>query len=297
MLGFACLALDEDCWYRAEVIRLVGLVGREVWGEEFELPPLDLQEDIEIEQVEVGMTKEIDQGKKRKNKLEDLLRRRRAPQSGSEGEDSEESSDEIFESDTDDDEDISDTCLLDSSSDEELDVVIEAEEEPTVLPSLTELVEAADNTMLLPAIRLCLVWLKDKPEVLGQTCPGSEQLWHNLARMFTLLALQEKENIMTSVEVTQAMTEVESLVPLWEDWLVRGVYPGLDSHLAWEGKLEKGLEGVARIVKIVGVRNWLCGHQDSKISWSVCLKFLAQTERFFGGNTTHDAQSSSNEVE
>ena len=154
---------------------MVGLVGREVWGEEFELPPLDLQEDIEIEQVEVGMAKEIDQGKKRKNKLEDLLRRRRAPQSGSEGEDSDESLDEIFESDTDDDEDISDTCLLDSSSDEELDVVIEAEEEPTVLPSLTELVEAADNTMLLPAIRLCLVWLKDKPEVLGQTCPGSER--------------------------------------------------------------------------------------------------------------------------
>ena len=92
--------------------------------------------------------------------------------------------------------------MLDNSSDEELDVVIETDEESIMLPSLSELVKAVDNTQLLPTIRLCLAWLKDKPDVLGQTGPGSEQLWHNLARLFTLLALQEKESITASEEVT-----------------------------------------------------------------------------------------------
>jgi hypothetical protein len=72
-----------------------------------------------------GDCREIEQGKKRKNKLEELLRSRRSPQSWGEVEDSDESSDEIFEIDTEDEEDLNDTCLLDSSSDEELDVVIE----------------------------------------------------------------------------------------------------------------------------------------------------------------------------
>jgi hypothetical protein len=72
-----------------------------------------------------GDCREIEQGKKRKNKLEELLRSRRSPQSWGEVEDSDESSDEKFEIDTEDEEDLNDTCLLDSSSDEELDVVIE----------------------------------------------------------------------------------------------------------------------------------------------------------------------------
>lgn len=246
--------------------RVVALVGREVWGEDFELPPLDLQEE-DKEKTELGPVKELEQNRKRKNKLEDLLRRRRAPQSGSEGEDSDESSDDIFESDTDDDEDLSDTCLINSSSDEELDVVIEEDEQGTLLPSLSELVDAADNTNLLSGLRLCLMLLMDKPEVLGQTGPGSEQLWHNLARMFTLLALQEKETlVMTTQEVTKAMTEVGGSEPLWEDWLLRGVLSGGES-MAWDRKLGKENEKVARILKIGGVRDWVCSHQDSKISW------------------------------
>eukprot|EP00090_Calanus_glacialis_P017086 TRINITY_DN26699_c0_g1_i1.p1 TRINITY_DN26699_c0_g1~~TRINITY_DN26699_c0_g1_i1.p1 ORF type:complete len:831 (-),score=407.19 TRINITY_DN26699_c0_g1_i1:535-3027(-) len=249
-------------------LRVVGVVGREVWGEEFELPPLDLDEDTEIDKVETETIREIEQGKKRKNKLEELLRRRRAPQSGSEGEDSDESSDEIFESDTEDEEDLSDTCMLDSSSDEELDVVIEGDEESIMLPSLSELVKAVDNTQLLPTIRLCLAWLKDKPDVLGQTGPGSEQLWHNLARLFTLLALQEKESITASEEVTQVIREVTVELPLWEDWLLRGVFPDVDDKIVWEGKLEKREQGVARLVRIGEVRDWLCAHQDSKIAWS-----------------------------
>ena len=75
--------------------------------------------------METETTREIEQGKKRKNKLEELLRSRRSPQSWGEVEDSDESSDEKFEIDTEDEEDLNDTCLLDSSSDEELDVVIE----------------------------------------------------------------------------------------------------------------------------------------------------------------------------
>ena len=120
-------------------------------GDELELPPLDLKGgEVKVD----SLTLEIDQGKKRKNKLEDLLRRRRAPQSGSEGEDSDEfSSDEIFGSDI--DEDINDTCLLDSFSEDELDVVIEVEEEAALLPTLSDIVDSADDTQLLPAIRLC----------------------------------------------------------------------------------------------------------------------------------------------
>ena len=57
--------------------------------------------------------------------------------------------------------------MFDNSSDEELDVVIEGDEESIMLPSLSELVKAVDNTQLLPAIRLCLAWLIDKPDVLG----------------------------------------------------------------------------------------------------------------------------------
>ena len=218
--------------------------------------------------METEVAREVDQGKKRKNKLEELLRRRRAPQSGSEGEDSDESSDEIFESDS-EDEDLSDPCLLDSSSDEELDVVIEDGEENIIQPSLSELVEAVERTQLVPAIRLCLAWLRDQPEVLGQTGPGSEQLWHNLARMFTVLALQGKESITTSVEVTMIMEKVVTGGPLWEDCLLRGVFPQADEKIVWEGKLERREQEVVRLVRIGEMRDWLCGHQDSKIGWSV----------------------------
>jgi len=242
--------------------RVVGMVGREVWGEEFELPSLDLKKDEE--DIDTVAVKEMDPGKKRKNKLEDLLRRRRAPQSGSEGDDSDESSsDEIFESDT-DDEDLSDTCLLDSSSDDEMDVVIEMVEEATQLPTLLDLVNEADKTQMLPAIRLCLSWLKEKPEVLGQTGPGSEQLWHNLARMFTLLAMQEKENvIVTTQEVSKIITEVGGSEVLWEDSLLTGVL----QTPSWERKLGRKEEKIVRLLKIQEVRDWVCGHVDSKISW------------------------------
>jgi len=242
--------------------RVVAMVGREVWGDEFELPSLDLKKDEE--DMETVAVKDMDQGKKRKNKLEDLLRRRRAPQSGSEGDDSDESSsDEIFESDT-EDEDLSDTCLLDSSSDDEMDVVIEMVEEATQLPTLIDLVDEADKTQMLPAIRLCLSWLKDKPEVLGQTGPGSEQLWHNLARMFTLLALQERENaIVTTQEVSKIISEVGGSEVLWEDSLLSGVL----QTPSWERKLGRKEEKIVRLYRIQEVRDWVCGHVDSKISW------------------------------
>jgi hypothetical protein len=52
-------------------LRVVGTVGREVWGEELELPP-EIIDTFFLRQT----TREIEQGKKRKNKLEELLRRR-----------------------------------------------------------------------------------------------------------------------------------------------------------------------------------------------------------------------------
>jgi len=248
--------------------RIVGLVGREVWGEDWELPPIDMENETEVEKVEAEVLREIDQGKKRKNKLEELLRRRRAPQSGSEGEDSDESSDEIFESDTEDEEELSDPCLLDSSSDEELDVVIEdGGEDDIILPSLIELVDVAEETRLVPAMRLCLIWLKDQPEVLAQTGPGSEQLWHNLTRMFTVLALQEKVDIKSSESVVR-IVNAGSKGPLFEDWLIRGVFPKVDTKIEWEYKVEHAEQAVMRLVSIGEIRNWLCDYQDSKISWN-----------------------------
>ena len=44
-----------------------------------------------------------------------------------------------------------------------------------------------------------------------------------LSRLFTLLALQEKESINASEEVTKVIREVTVELPLWEDWLLRGV--------------------------------------------------------------------------
>ena len=46
-------------------------------------------------------------------------------------------------------------------------MVFKTDEECIMLHSLSELVKAVDNTQLLPAIRLCLAWLIDKPDVLG----------------------------------------------------------------------------------------------------------------------------------
>ena len=117
-----------------------------------------------------------------------MLRRRR--RSGSEGDESKESSDEIFESDTDEEpsdgqDELSD--VLNSSSDDELDVVIE-ETKSSSVPTVLDLVISVEASQLVPGIRLCLAWLgADMAEgVLGQTGPGSEQLWHNLARMLTV---------------------------------------------------------------------------------------------------------------
>ena len=89
-----------------------------------------------------------------------------------------------------------------------------------------------------------------------------------LSRLFTLLALQEKESINASEEVTKVIREVTVELPLWEDWLLRGVFPEVNDKMVWEGKLEKREQGVARLVLIGEVRDWLCAHQDSKIAWS-----------------------------
>ena len=91
-----------------------------------------------------------------------------------------------------------------------------------------------------------------------------------LSRLFTLLALQEKESINASEEVTKVIREVTVELPLWEDWLLvlRGVFPAVNDKMVWEGKLEKREQGVARLVRIGEVRDWLCAHQESKIAWS-----------------------------
>ena len=44
------------------VLRVVGTMGREVWGEEFDLPPLDLVDETEVDKVETEAIREIEQG-------------------------------------------------------------------------------------------------------------------------------------------------------------------------------------------------------------------------------------------
>ena len=43
------------------VLRVVGTMGREVWGEEFDLPPLDLVDETEVDKVETEAIREIEQ--------------------------------------------------------------------------------------------------------------------------------------------------------------------------------------------------------------------------------------------
>ena len=89
---------------------------------------------------------------------------------------------------------LNDACMLDSSSDEELEVVIE-EEDNIARHFLSGLVEAVEQIQLVPTIRLCLAWLSFQSEVLAQTGPITEQLWQAQigpdVHMF-MMALQEK---------------------------------------------------------------------------------------------------------
>ena len=68
--------------------------------------------------------------------------------------------------------------MLDNSSNEELDVVIETDEESIMLPSLSELVKAVDNTQLLPAIRCSWGRLGLALRSSGITLPGCAPCWH-----------------------------------------------------------------------------------------------------------------------
>ena len=183
---------------------LVARLGPKVWGQEWQLPEVTKLE-VKEEQQQLEVAEEV---KKRKSKLDDFLRRRRAPNSGSEGEDSGESSDEIFESDT-DEEDLTENCLADSSdSDRELDVVIEEDSSSSgsqaQLPPGSVLVSAAESSGLLAPLRL--------------------------ARLFTVLDLSAPDRLLLPAP---AMEPSHSCVPLWEDWLLRGLpLQGLQ-ELSW----------------------------------------------------------------
>ena len=159
---------------------------------------LDKYPDLEVKEMEeiVEVPVKEETVKKRKNKLENMLRRRRK-QSGSEGElklanlthcglligqyfnvyilgeDSEESSDEILESDDCEDEEDDDNSeddedyLVDSSSSEDEDVIVEEEEK--IVPSQKDLLEMSNQGEQLQAFILCYTWLKQHPHLLAQT--------------------------------------------------------------------------------------------------------------------------------
>ena len=117
-------------------------VARKVWGLAWQEPTPHLKE---LEK-ELGLKPE--ETKKKRTKLNELLRRRRRSGSGSEGDDASEDdseTEEIFESDS--DSELSDRSdLLDNSSDSEADVVIE-DEELAAVPSEWELVAAVELVM------------------------------------------------------------------------------------------------------------------------------------------------------
>ena len=128
-----------------------------------------------------------------KKKRLELMRRRRPAQSGSEGEDTEDSSEEIFDSDeedvvVDDDDEEDESYLVDSSSEEE--------EEDEERVTLADLVTISNTGQELQGITVCLAWLEQHGEVVEQTGPGSEQLWANLASLFSLLSLRPRHQLL-----------------------------------------------------------------------------------------------------
>ena len=54
---------------------------------------------------------------------------------------------------------------------------------------------------------------------------------------------------------------------MWEDFLVRGVMARKASIVDVDGKLERQKEKIVRLIRIGEIRDWICRHQDSKISW------------------------------
>ena len=85
------------------------------------------------------------------------------------GEDSEESSDEIFESDSTEEEEEEDNSvdeeyLVDSSSDDD-DVIVEEEEK--IVATQRDLVELSNQEEQLQTFILCYTWLKQHPHLLA----------------------------------------------------------------------------------------------------------------------------------
>ena len=252
--------------------RAVAGVGARLWGAAWS-PPLPALQETKVEE---------EQPKKRRNKLEELLRRRRRSGSGSEGEvgsgeeSGEEGEGEIYHSDESEDELSSRGDLLEGSSDSELDVVVEEEEEGRV--SEEELVEAAEDTGLLPGLLLCLAWLADglAEGVLAQTGPGSDQLWTNLAALCSVLgAGAAAGRVVASARVERARGDRGALP---EDWLLRGLVEG---EVEWGEEVRARQRGAVRVSRLEGARRWLCAHTDSKIAWSEAqgLAYLRQEEQ------------------
>ena len=54
---------------------------------------------------------------------------------------------------------------------------------------------------------------------------------------------------------------------MWEDFLVRGVMARKASIVDVDGKLQRQKEKIVMLIRIGEIRDWICRHQDSKISW------------------------------
>ena len=279
-----------QAWLMAILSHLAGKIVANVLDK---FPELEAKEIEEINEDPKEIKEDV---KKRKNKLENMLRRRRAGQSGSEGDDSDKSSDEIFESDEEssdeeeeDDDNSDDDFLIESSSeeddDDDDDVVVEDRQPPTQ----AEVVATCHEKELLATFTLCQTWLRQHPHLLAQTGQGSEQMWTNLANLFTVLCLDPRDGLALSPEVATTLdryNSAEKNPPLPEDWLIRGHSVEADGKLAWSQHLAtKPEENILRLVRVAEFRDWLCGHPDSKITWDAerkmarCRKAVAETDK------------------
>ena len=262
-----------QAWMLAIFSHLAGKLVSKVLDKFPELELKEPEEDIIVEEHTEEENSKDEGIKRRRNKLENMLRRRRA-QSGSEGDDSEESSDEVVDSEDDyedeeDEDENSDEFLVESSSEDDSDDDVVIEQKPVATQK--EVVNLSNHGELLSAIMLCQTWLRQHPHLLAQTGQGSEQFWKNLANLVTVLCLTPRDNLTSSPDVTHHLDSIKAetkMLPLPEDWLIRGHDTEADDKLDWfKNVKDDEKDNVNRLVRLAEFRDWLCGHADSKITW------------------------------
>lgn len=267
--GGSAMAGLCQAWLIALTSHLAGLMvtglGRGLYGSDWTEESISVDDSVETEEAEEVVSAE----RKKRKKLTDLLRRRRVSNSGSSVE-SDLSEDEIERSlseDEFDSEDEEDDIYFSDSEDSDSDVVVE-DLEPE-LPTTLDLVHTCSALGLLPALNLCLLWLRAQPEVLTGIGDGGAPLWTKLARLFTLLNLSSarytKDAAVSRMAARNRLTAVEEEFYLRDMELFTAQLEGLD----WSREPVGAGAGhtVARLVRLKSWREWLVGREECSIRW------------------------------